>query len=273
MQKELMPQDRLRNARIDAGFSSATAAAKAIGVALGTYSGHENGSRAISNEAAKTYGRHFHVRPAWLLFGELPKTEWPKDMMEHGTTEETLRRVPLDEWDPAAPDPIAPEHGVVTNGDHYHPKLPGARPEIDVRPGAGQGTVGAEVVAITSGGATTGHKVIAEWVMPDAFYRHELHASPTATLIMSVIGDSMFPTLSTGNRAIVDTHQNKFGPDGIYVFDDGDGEPRIKRLSKVLFSDPPEVTIISDNSAHPPQNALLESVRIIGLVVGKICAL
>lgn len=263
MHKALGAHDRLRQAREEAGYKSATAAAKALGVPLGTYGGHENGSRAFDREAATLYGAHFRVRPAWLLFDELPKS----------SSEDTIQRIPLDEWDPAAPEPADPEHGVVSNGGAYHPRLPGARPEIDVRPGAGQGTAGAEVIAIHGGTAVTGHKVIAEWVMPDAFYRHELHASPSGTLIMSVIGDSMFPTLSSGNRAIVDTHQNTFGPDGIYVFDDGDGEPRIKRLSKVLFSDPPEVTIISDNPAHPPQKVLLANVRIIGLVVGKVCAL
>jgi SOS-response transcriptional repressor LexA len=234
-----------------------------VGVPLGTYGGHENGSRSFDSEAATLYGERFGVRPAWLLFGD-----WPK-----GGSDDTIQRVPLDEWDPAAPEPANPEHGAIANGGPYHPRLPGARPEIDVRPGAGQGTAGAEVVAIHGGAAVTGHKVISDWVMPDAFYRHELHASPSGTLIMSVIGDSMYPTLSSGNRAIVDMHQNAFGPDGIYVFDDGDGEPRIKRLSKVLFSDPPAVTIISDNPAHPPQNVLLANVRIIGLVVGKVCAL
>jgi hypothetical protein len=234
-----------------------------VGVPLGTYGGHENGARTFDSDAATAYGALFRVRPGWLLFGEEPKS----------ISEETIRRVPLDEWDPAAPEPVDPEHGAIANGGPYRPRLPGARPEIDVRPGAGQGTVGAEVVSIASGATVTGHKVVAEWVMPDAFYRHELHASPSGTLIMSVIGDSMYPTLSSGNRAIVDMHQNTFGPDGIYVFDDGDGEPRIKRLSKVLFSDPPAVTILSDNPAHPPQNVLLANVRIIGLVVGKVCAL
>lgn len=263
MRKADTPHDRLRQAREEAGFRSATAAAKAVGIPVGTYGGHENGSRSFDSVAATLYGTRFGVRPGWLLFGELPRA----------IDEETIQHVPLDEWDPAAPEPAAPEHGVFGNGGPYRPRLPGARPEIDVRPGAGQGTAGAEVVAIHGGAAVTGHKVIAEWVMPDAFYRHELHASPSGTLFMSVIGDSMFPTLSSGNRAIVDTHQNTFGPDGIYVFDDGDGEPRIKRLSKVLFSDPPAVTIISDNPAHPPQNVLLANVRIIGLVVGKVCAL
>ena len=279
MQREITPADRLREARLVAGYKSATKAAEALKVPGGTYAGHENGSRAFDIETAQQYAEAFRVRVSWLMFGELPRSQAAKDLMA-GINEDTIRRVPLDEWDPAAPDAshidssqVGEEGGVVSGGQPYRPKIPGATPEIDVRPGAGHGTVGAEVVAISSGGAVTGHKVVTEWMIPDAFFRHELQASPTGSLLMAVIGDSMFPTLAPGNRIIVDTRQNAFGADGIYVFDDGDGEPRVKRLSKVLFSTPPAVAVLSDNPSHPPQNALLENVRIIGRVVGQVSRL
>ncbi|MER8979277.1 LexA family transcriptional regulator [Mesorhizobium sp. M0870] len=274
MQKEQTPADRLREARLQAGFKSATKAAEKLKVPGGTYAGHENGSRAFDTETAQQYAKAFNVRVAWLMFGELPANLQADDVRE-------MVRVPLDEWDPAEPDHVShidssqfgEDGGVLSGTQRYVPKLPGATPEIDVRPGAGHGQAGAEVVAISSAGTVTGHKVVSEWLIPDAFFRHELQASPSGSIFMAVVGDSMVPTLYPGNRIIVDTKQSSFGADGVYVFDDGDGEPRVKRLSKVLFSQPPAVTILSDNPAHPPQNALLEHVRIIGRVVGQVSRL
>lgn len=265
---------RLRSARLAAGYRSATKAADDMKIPLGTYAGHENGSRDFDQGSAERYAAQFGVRVAWLMLGEGPRTDKEAHIREP-------QRISLDEWDPAEPDhdvhiesgQIGTEHGVLSGAHQYQPKMPGGAPEIDVRPGAGQGQMGAEVVAISSGGSVTGHKVVSEWVLPASFFRHELQASPTGSIFMAVVGDSMAPTLQPGNRIIVDTRQNTFGADGIYVFDDGDGEPRVKRLSKVLFSNPPAVTILSDNPAHPPQNALLGEVRIIGRVVGQVSRL
>lgn len=61
---------RLRRARIDAGFESATAAAEKFGWKPPTYSGHENGSRGFKLDDAAKYGAAFGVTPQWLLFGE-----------------------------------------------------------------------------------------------------------------------------------------------------------------------------------------------------------
>ncbi|WP_031207793.1 LexA family transcriptional regulator [Mesorhizobium sp. L2C085B000] len=263
---------RLRSARLYAGYRSATKAAEDLKVPVGTYAGHENGSRDFDTETAKLYASFFNVRLAWLMLGEGPRSD-------AGLREP--ERISIDEWDPAEPDHVShidsenigDDGGVLSGAQRYTPKTPGATPEIDVRPGAGHGQAGAEVVAISSAGTVTGHKVVNEWLIPDSFFRHELQASPAGSIFMAVVGDSMVPTLYPGNRIIVDTRQSSFGADGIYVFDDGDGEPRVKRLSKVLFSQPPAVTILSDNAAHPPQNALLEHVRIIGRVVGQVSRL
>lgn len=78
----------------------------------------------------------------------------------------------------------------------------------------------------------------------------------------------MSPSINPGDRVIIDTKQNYFGPDGVYVFDEGDGEPRVKRLQKILRSN--QVAVISDNSIHQTQNIDIEELRIIGRVVGRI---
>lgn len=59
--------DRLKKARIDAGFARAAEAASALGVPYGTYSAHENGSRGFGAKAADRYAKKFKVSPAWLM--------------------------------------------------------------------------------------------------------------------------------------------------------------------------------------------------------------
>lgn len=64
------PAERLRRARMKAGFASATDAARAHGWAAPTYLAHENGGRGVPLTRARAYARAFGVSPAWLLTGE-----------------------------------------------------------------------------------------------------------------------------------------------------------------------------------------------------------
>ena len=59
---------RLAQARILAGYESATEAAEAMGARPPTYMGHENGSRGFKAEAER-YARFFKVSLEWLLTG------------------------------------------------------------------------------------------------------------------------------------------------------------------------------------------------------------
>lgn len=59
--------ERLREARIKAGFDSATEAAEAFGWGVAGYRHHENGTRSYGADKAKQYGRAFKVKPGWLL--------------------------------------------------------------------------------------------------------------------------------------------------------------------------------------------------------------
>lgn len=60
---------RLALARRKAGFESASAAARALGMPVPTYSGHENGSRDPERGTAQKYARRFNVSLDWLLNG------------------------------------------------------------------------------------------------------------------------------------------------------------------------------------------------------------
>jgi phage repressor protein C with HTH and peptisase S24 domain len=265
--------ERLKSARKLAGYSSASEAAAAMGIAIGTYAGHENGNRAFDVETAKRYAKFFKVALTWLLTGEGPmKTTMREEeaRQENPIAIADKRRALVDDFDPDAPDETVSDELVYTTAKPYEPRLPGARPEIDVRLGAGHGTVGETYVATVGDMNYTGHRVIGEWVFPEGFSKNELRAATNAIVIHEVTGDSMSGTLNPGDRAIVDTSQTRLAQDGIYSFDDGDGEPRVKRLQKVLFSDPQMIHVISDNPAHTTQIVELSRVKIIGRVVGKV---
>lgn len=63
------PGDRLRKARIAAGFESASDAASRHGWSVNTFKSNENGNAPFSFRKAKEYGRAFGVRPEWLYDG------------------------------------------------------------------------------------------------------------------------------------------------------------------------------------------------------------
>lgn len=64
--------ERLRQLRIDAGYSTAHDAAIAMGVKPPTYTHHENGTAGLSRNGAR-YARFFGVSLDWLLTGKGPR--------------------------------------------------------------------------------------------------------------------------------------------------------------------------------------------------------
>lgn len=73
-----LPKDRLKQARVNAGFESVADAARAFrDINQHTLTSHENGNRPVSRKAAQTYGRAFGVEPGWILFGDRADLEFP----------------------------------------------------------------------------------------------------------------------------------------------------------------------------------------------------
>lgn len=63
------PHKRLQQARELAGYETKADAANALGVPLGTYYGHENGSRGFDDDAAR-YAAFYRVNFEWLMTGK-----------------------------------------------------------------------------------------------------------------------------------------------------------------------------------------------------------
>lgn len=61
--------DRLRKARLEAGFNTASDAARKFGWTKTTYIAHENGQNEFGVEQATMYGKAFKKAPEWLLLG------------------------------------------------------------------------------------------------------------------------------------------------------------------------------------------------------------
>jgi transcriptional regulator with XRE-family HTH domain len=61
--------NRLKEARELAGFETGSDAARALGVPIGSYNCHENGTRGFKRDRALKYAKAFKVDPQWLLYG------------------------------------------------------------------------------------------------------------------------------------------------------------------------------------------------------------
>jgi hypothetical protein len=62
--------ERLQHARELAGYETATDAANALGVAVPTYGGHENGFRGFRADSGQRYAQFFRVSFEWLMTGK-----------------------------------------------------------------------------------------------------------------------------------------------------------------------------------------------------------
>lgn len=196
------------------------------------------------------------------------------DMLGFSADDLMLNRPPkwigADSYDPDEPDVASKEEYAAFSREHWKPSTVGAIPEIDGKLGAGSGSVG-EVIGLPVGGdSISGHRVIGEWLFPQEFLRNEAKASPSQTIIMEIIGDSMTPTYLPGDRVIIDLSQNRMTSDTVYAISDGHSEPQIKRLQRVPFSDPPQVIIISDNQSLQNFTVDLERLTIIGRICGHV---
>ncbi len=138
--------------------------------------------------------------------------------------------------------------------------------EIDVYGGMGGGGVAAFHNHTDSDGNTiVADDIRATWELPQD-YISELRIAPGKARIIEVQGDSMEPTLRTGDRVMINTADKRPSPPGIFAVWDGFGVV-VKRIEPIPNSDPPTLRIISDNSYHGAYERTIEEVNIIGRVI------
>ena len=148
----------------------------------------------------------------------------------------------------------------------YVPRPESGILEIDVRAGLG------------GGGTTDGREVRHDgdyadpvkpeaWHFPARFMRDEVRASESQVIILETDGDSMEPTIGSGERIIVHTGMKTPSPDGIFALRDTFGNIIAKRLQVLRKGEPPRVLIISDNKAHATEEVGLDEITIVGRVL------
>jgi hypothetical protein len=125
-------------------------------------------------------------------------------------------------------------------------------PEHDVRASAGPGTI---VIDETE---------VAEWSLPRDYVRRTLSLRGNALAVIEVVGDSMEPTLHTGDKILIDLGDRNIAMPGVFALYDGDATV-VKRVEKVPGT--AELQLISDNPLHSNYRVPAETVNVAGRVV------
>ena len=142
---------------------------------------------------------------------------------------------------------------------------PGQVPELDTRAGLCGGGLPAREVR--KEGRYADPLKAEGWLFPASFVREQLHTSAARLLVLDTTGDSMAPTIMSGERVIVDTGHKTPTPDGLYAIRDTFQCIVVKRLQVLRSSRPTRVRVISDNPNHPSEEAPLGEVEIVGKVL------
>jgi phage repressor protein C with HTH and peptisase S24 domain len=111
--------------------------------------------------------------------------------------------------------------------------------------------------------------VKATWELP-TYYLNELGLSSKGLRLFRAIGDSMTRPdcggIHSGDVLMANTRDLNPSPPGIFALDDGFGLI-VKRLEFIAYSDPPRISIRSDNTPHSSYDLPAEQVRIVGRCV------
>ena len=105
------------------------------------------------------------------------------------------------------------------------------------------------------------------WGFPLGFVHEQLHASVEQLIVIEVEGDSMAPTIMSGDRVVVNTGHTAPTPDGLYAIRDTLKRVAIKRLQLLRSARPPRLKIISANPNHATEEVPVNDLEIVGKVV------
>ena len=93
-------KDRLKKARLEAGYKKPRDAYSALGIASATFYGHENGSRALTAKAGRLYADKYRVRFEWLMNERGPMKVGKSDPLQelYDAIPPEKREIALDIW-------------------------------------------------------------------------------------------------------------------------------------------------------------------------------
>jgi transcriptional regulator with XRE-family HTH domain len=105
------------------------------------------------------------------------------------------------------------------------------------------------------------------WMFPPSFVNNQLSTSAKQLVVVEAEGDSMAPTIMSGEKVIVDTGHKTPSPDGLYAIRDSFDKVVVRRLQPLRAAQPSRVKIISDNPKHAAEEVPLADVEIVGKVL------
>jgi len=211
---------------------------KLSGVSKQQLSRLENGQIRLRLDHLKPFAAHVGYTPEqMLLWGRYPGTE-----SEHTEPSETRRDQATQRKSVFLPAGQVPELDTSADPALSKTKLPKA---------------GRHAGAVKSEG----------WVFRPSFVREQLHTSVEQLLVLDTSGDSMAPTLTAGDRVIIDTGHKSPTPDGLYAIRDSFKQIVVKRLQLLRSTRAPRIKIISDNPKHAAEELPLVEIEIVGKVL------
>jgi transcriptional regulator with XRE-family HTH domain len=214
---------------------------KLSGVSKQQLSRLENGQIRLRLDHLKPFASHLGYSPEQiLLWGRFPGTGG-----SHVESSDVLREEATQE------EPLGPALGQV--------------PELDTRAGLGGGGVPAREVR--KEGRHADPLKAEGWLFPASFVRDQLHTSSARLLVLDTTGDSMAPTVMSGDRVVIDTGHKTPTPDGLYAIRDTFECIVVKRLQLLRSARPTRVKIISDNPNHASEEVPLGELEIVGKVL------
>ena len=238
--KQPPPHTGLYHAREARGMSRSELV-RLSGISKQQLSRLENGHIRLRLDHLKPFAGPLGYTPEqMLLWGRYPGTGG-----SHIESSDILRE------EPAHDEPMGPSAGQV--------------PELDTRAGLGGGGLPAR--ELRKDGRHADALKAEGWLFPASFVREQLHSSPGRLLVLDTTGDSMAPTVVSGERVIVDTGHKTPTPDGLYAIRDTFNCIVVKRLQVLRSTRPPRVKVISDNPNHPSEEAPLGELEIVGKVL------
>ena len=103
-----------------------------------------------------------------------------------------------------------------------------------------------------------------DWTLPASFVTNRLQTSAKNLLVIEAEGDAMAPTITPGDKVIVDTSHKTPSPDGLYAIRDSFENMVVRRLQVLRAARPSRVKIISDNAKHATEEVPLDEIEVAG---------
>ena len=115
------------------------------------------------------------------------------------------------------------------------------------------------------GGVVTDERPKNFWPVPETYLRH-IRLDTADLVTIAVEGDSMSPTLESGDQILINQADKNPVRGGIFAVHDSDTLV-VKRIEKIPDSEPARLKLISDNPHHNAYEVMAETTNIVGRVV------